>query len=123
MLPRGAHSGFSLIELLVALAVFSIAVVALLNLTGESTRTAASLEERAMAAVVAENRLLEVISGAVPLAEGEDRGEVEMAERQWGFIRVVSPTPEPEMVRVHVRVGLAERRETLAEVTAFRRRP
>lgn len=123
MPTRRAQGGFSLIELLVALAVFSIAVVALLNLTGESTRTAASLEERAMAAVVAENRALEIITDAVPLALGEDRGEIDMADRQWGFIRVVSPTAEPDMVRVHVRVGLAERRETLAEVTAFRRRP
>jgi len=48
--------GFSLIELLVALAVFALAVLALLNLAGESTRTAVLLEERVLAGVVAENR-------------------------------------------------------------------
>ena len=50
------QAGFSLLELLVALAIFGMAVVGLLNLSGESTRTAVILEERALAAVVAENQ-------------------------------------------------------------------
>ncbi|TQV29568.1 type II secretion system protein GspI, partial [Xanthomonas perforans] len=54
-----ASSGFSLLELIVALAIFGIAVVGLLNLSSESTRTAVVLEEHALAAVVAENQAIE----------------------------------------------------------------
>ncbi|MFP5297125.1 MAG: prepilin-type N-terminal cleavage/methylation domain-containing protein, partial [Alphaproteobacteria bacterium] len=41
-----ARQGFSLVELLVALAVFSLAAMALLNLSGENTRSAARVEDR-----------------------------------------------------------------------------
>lgn len=54
-----ASGGFSLLELIVALAIFGMAVVGLLNLSGESTRTVVVLEERALAAVVAENQAIE----------------------------------------------------------------
>src|SRR5690606_12602256 len=53
--------GFSLIELLVALAVFSLVALALLNLAGENTRTAVVIEERVLAGVVADNRAIEVM--------------------------------------------------------------
>ncbi|WP_036139046.1 prepilin-type N-terminal cleavage/methylation domain-containing protein, partial [Novilysobacter defluvii] len=44
---RGA--GFSLLELLVALAVFGLLVLAMLQLAGENTRTLAILQEQWLA--------------------------------------------------------------------------
>ena len=46
----GDREGFTLIELLVALAVFSLAALALLNLSGENTRSAARVEARTLGA-------------------------------------------------------------------------
>ena len=54
-MPR--REGFTLLETLVAMAIFSLAVMALLNLAGENTRTAAIVEERTLAGVVAENHM------------------------------------------------------------------
>ena len=51
MSPR--RDGFTLIEMLVALAVFALAAMALMKLTIESTRTAAMLEQRTVAGMVA----------------------------------------------------------------------
>ena len=42
--PHTTAGGFSLIEMLVALAVFSLAVIALLHLAGQNTRAAAVIE-------------------------------------------------------------------------------
>ena len=65
-----ARQGFSLVELLVALAVFSLAAMALLNLSGENTRSAARVEDRTLGGVVAEN--LAVEAAVTPdLAEGD----------------------------------------------------
>ena len=46
------RAAFTLIELLVALAVFSLAALALLNLSGENTRSAARVETRDRKSVV-----------------------------------------------------------------------
>ena len=56
---RHPHAGFTLLEMLIAVAVFALVVLALLNLVGESTRTAAVVEERVLAAIVAGNRAVE----------------------------------------------------------------
>ena len=63
------RSGFTLIEMLVALAVFSLAAMALLNLSGENTRTAARVETRTLGGVVAENLAVEAAT-LPPIEEG-----------------------------------------------------
>ncbi|MDP2117618.1 MAG: type II secretion system protein GspI, partial [Brevundimonas sp.] len=50
-----------MIELLVALAVFSVAALALLNLAGENSRSAARVETRTLGGVVAENLAVEAM--------------------------------------------------------------
>ncbi|MDO1558585.1 type II secretion system minor pseudopilin GspI [Brevundimonas sp. 2R-24] len=114
------RQGFSLIELLVALAVFSLAVVALLNLTGESARTAAELETRALASVVAENRAVEAVTGLAPLVLGQEEGVEQAAGRAWRWTRITSGTPEPGLYRVDIRVQAQGRPGSAAEVKVFR---
>ena len=84
-----AARGFSLIELLVALAVFALVVVALLNLSGGSTRTALQIETRALAGIVAENLAVDAqIGEATPdAAQGEER----LGDRQWQWQRAIEP--------------------------------
>ena len=98
-----ARQGFSLVELLVALAVFSLAAMALLNLSGENTRSAARVETRTLGGLVAENIAVEaMIAPAIP--EGETSGVVSLAGRQWRWIRTVAATDDPELQRIDIRV-------------------
>lgn len=117
---RAGHDGFSLVELLVALAVFSLAAVALLNLAGESTRTAASLEERVLAGVVADNRAVEAVATETPPAPGLSEGVDHLADRDWRWTRQIIGTADPDILRVEVRVSPPDGSITLAEVIAFR---
>jgi general secretion pathway protein I len=75
-----AGEGFTLIELLVALAVFSLAALALLNLSGENTRSAARVEARTLGGIVAENRAVEAVI-APAIAEGITSGQTPLADR------------------------------------------
>jgi general secretion pathway protein I len=104
MAERG---GFTLIELLVALAVFSLAALALLNLSGENTRSAARVETRTLGGIVAEN--LAVEAATLPtIGEGTTAGEVELAGRRWRWSREVSATEVAGLLRIEVRVSDAE---------------
>lgn len=117
--PRRAETGFTLIEMLVALAVFSVAVLALLILSGESTRAAAAIEERAFAGVVAENRAVEAQTAPSLDAMGPDEGVEAAGGRNWRWTRQVGATADPGTARVDIVVEADEGRRA-AELTVFR---
>lgn len=103
------REGFSLIEMLVALAVFGLAAMALLNLSGESTRSAARVETRTLGGIVADNIVVES-SIASSLPDGQSSGRVRLAGRDWSWSRVVSATDDPDLQRVDIRVTTEEGR-------------
>lgn len=72
MRPR-SHAGFTLLEVLVAMFVLAVAVVAVLQLLGGSLRLASVSAEHVAATLLATAKLSEV--GAEALEEGETRGE------------------------------------------------
>ena len=106
-------------EVLVSLGVFSIAAMALLNLKGESAQTVGRLEARALAGVVAENRMIEVMSARQAPGLGVRRGEVRMAGRDWAWSETVFATDDADLRRVEISVELGDEGE-VASLTAFR---
>jgi general secretion pathway protein I len=113
------RSGFTLIELLVALAVFSLAAIALLNLSGENTRSAARVETRTLGGVVAENLAVEAMI-APRIAEGRTAGAVPLAGRQWRWTRTVAGV-DAGLLRIDIRVATDEGQA--ADRVLFRARP
>lgn len=84
--PRPA-TGFSLIELLVALAVFALVVLALLRLSGESTRTLARLEPRILAGLVADDVAAEALLVDSASLGQPLQGREHLAGREWPWQR------------------------------------
>lgn len=116
--PRERRLGFSLLETLVAFAVFALAALALINLAGENTRSAARVEQRVLSGIVADNIAVQALSLPFPPALGETEGETQMGGRAWRWRQTVSGTPDPGMVRVDVRVY--DGAEETARLTVFR---
>lgn len=116
----GRRRGFSLIELLVALAVFSLAVLALLNLAGENTRAAVVIEERVLAGVVAENRAVEAMVEPLDVLANATSGSELAGERRWRWTREVVPTEDPGIVRIAISVWPAQEQRLAAELAVFR---
>ncbi len=113
------RSGFTLIELLVALAVFSLAALALLNLSGENTRSAARVEARTLGGIVAENLAVEAMTAPV-IGEGTSSGRTPLAGRDWRWTRTVAATEDADLVRIDIRVATDE--DQAADRTLFRSR-
>lgn len=116
------ESGFTLVEMLVALAIFSLAALALLRLEGATVRTTGMLEERALAQVVARNLAVETLTDPEPPAFGPSRGEAINAGRVWRWSRVVGRSPEPRIQQIRIEVR-SERGPEAAALTLFRRGP
>ena len=120
----GRVAGFSLIELLVAVSVFSLTVLALLNLAGENTRSAVVIEQQVLAGVVADNRAVEaMLATPAQLASAVDGGEVVLGDRTWRWTRRVAATEVDAMVRIDVAVMPAEEDRVAAEATLYREAP
>jgi general secretion pathway protein I len=104
-LGKSRCSGFTLIEILVALAIVAIALAAASRAVAVSTVSATEVKLRVLAGFVAENRMSELAAhGTWPAI-----GVLEGAERQAGVefpwrIEVLS-TPHPLFRRVEIRVS------------------
>ena len=102
--------GFTLIEVLVALAIAAVALAAVSRSAASSSVTATEVKLRALAGIVAENRLGELEArGAWPPV-----GVTEGSERQAGvdlpWRAEVFATPHPLLRRVAVQVFDPDRR-------------
>lgn len=118
--------GFSLIEMLVALAVFGLAVLGLLNLAGESTRSAVAIEERVLAGVVADNLAVEaMVADADELsAMGvAGQGRESAGDRPWRWKRTLAPTDDSGLLRIEVLVMPVDEERIAAERVVFREAP
>lgn len=104
---RGAR-GFTLIEMMVALAVFSLAAMALIRLEGATIRGAALLDSTMIAQIVARNVAIEAVSDARPPAIGIARGVEHNGGRAWAWTRTTAPTGASRILRIDVGVADAE---------------
>lgn len=109
--------------MLVALAVFGLAVLALLNLAGENTRTAVVIEESLLAGVVADNRAVEALVATAPELQGVDAGVEIAGDRRWRWMREVRPIEGTALLRIDIAVMPADEDRVAAEAHVFRGLP
>lgn len=112
--------GFSLLEVVVAIAVFSLGALATLNVLGQSGRNAEADEARMIAGIVAENRIAEAMAMSRPPPIGATRGTEAALSHNWDWEMRIGPSPEPRILRIDVSVREAGRQQVLAEYSSFR---
>ncbi|MFU8877244.1 MAG: type II secretion system minor pseudopilin GspI [Wenzhouxiangellaceae bacterium] len=95
--------GFTLIEVLVALAVVALALTALGMSAMRAVETRFEIEQRSLALWLAENRLAEARLDRA-LQPGTVRGQEAMGDRQWQWQRSVQPAPGGLLWRIDVAV-------------------
>ena len=118
--PKSGESGFTLIEMLVALAIFSLAALALLRLEGATVSNTARLQDQALAQIVARNIAVETLTDPVPPALGREAGQVANAGRRWNWSRLTAQSPEPRIQMITIAVQSQIGPEA-ARLTIFRR--
>ena len=117
---KAKQSAFTLLEVMLAMAVFAIAGVALLGVADNNYRHISHLEEQMFATWVASNQLVEVTLDKTWPPKNNRKGKVEMAGRTWYWQQKVIKTNNKELRSIIMEVRLNEDAELVtASLMAF----
>lgn len=103
--PCRRHSGFTLIEVLIALFIIALGMGALLATLTSSADAAAHLREKSLAEWIALNRVSEVRLASSRPASGTTRGTVEYAGRTWRWQQTINDPGIAGILRIDVLVA------------------
>lgn len=118
-MKRSRAPGFTLIEILVALAVLAIALSAAAHSVGSAVDTTVALRERMLARWVAEDRMADLeLRGEWPALDTRE-GDAEMGGRKFHWVQETGVTPVAKMRRVETSVMLPGGKVALARLTGF----
>jgi general secretion pathway protein I len=116
---RAVEAGFTLIEMLVALAIFGLACLTLLRLEGAMVTTAASLHEKMLGQIVARNLSVEALQDPTPPPRGKSSGEEINAGLRWKWERTVESGAQPGLQQIEIAVSDQGGRN-ISRLTLFR---
>ena len=124
LMKTNAAKGFTLLEVMVAVAIFAIVSAALIKNATQTVYQTRLIQERSLAYWIAENQLNEIRSQ--PRGEdnypspGSDRQSVVMANRDWEIVVDYEATENADMRRVIVSVFHPEDLDNrVVELTGF----
>lgn len=111
MLTKHLKAGFTLIEVLLALSVFSLAGLALLNTADTHFTSLNNIEEKMFADWVASNQLVEAQLNTSWPPKNNKKGKVEMAGQEWQWLQKVIKTNDNDMRAIVIEVRRLEKDE------------
>jgi general secretion pathway protein I len=107
-------AGFTLIEVLVALAILSIALTAIIKTTSQNIKDTLYLQQKTFALWVASDIINEIRAGVIPVPEENTplQDEKNMFDQEWPYQTLLQNTPNPHIKEITVDV-FAPKTQTL----------
>ncbi len=117
MIAARRQRGFTLMEMLVAVAVLAIALGAIIGNGARFANSAASLRDKSLALFVARNRMAELELGRTWPALGKANEDVELGDIKWTWRTEVQTTQDPSLRRIDIRVEKKDDKRAVAYIT------
>ena len=116
---RAKSLGFTLVEVLVALAVLRITLAAAAKLVIGSTDTLMTYRSRTLASWVASNQVNQMLAMRAFPETGSTSGKTNQGGEDFIYTMNISPTPNYSFRRIELSVSLAERPEHILAQQVF----
>lgn len=113
------HKGFTLIEILIALAVVGISLAAVGGEMVQMLNTANKMQTQTYASWIAHNKIAEMRLANVVPDVSTSSGEVSYAQQEWAWRAVVSETGVENLYRVDVTISFPGGEPLMRPVTGF----
>ena len=111
--------GFTLLEVMVALAIVALSLTAVAASMNQMIGSATTMQERTYASWVAQNKIAEMRLANVMPEVSTTSGEVEFGNTRWVWRAVVSETGVENFRRIDVTVSDADDNYEIRTVTGF----
>ena len=118
-MPQRSNSGFTILEVMVALAIVSFSLTAIAASMGQMIDTANAMRERSYASWIAQNKIAEMRLANIVPEPTSTSGEVEYAGTEWAWRAVVFETGVENLFRVDVTVSYPGAEDGIRTVTGF----
>lgn len=105
-------NGFTLIEVMLAMAIFSVAGIAILGTADTNARNLGHLESKIVASWVASNQLVEATLDTTWPPKNNKKGKVELAGLEWFWQQKVIKTTDKDLRAIVMEVRLEEKDES-----------
>ena len=113
--------GITLVETLVALAVMGFLITAMLAMVSQNIRFAGIMQDRTLAAIAADNRMVEALSLPDTFKLGARDGDIEVAGRTMRYQQVTTETGVNGVIRIDISIFAENSEQVLARATSMRR--
>lgn len=104
MKRRQSARGFTLIEILVSLAIVALALITGLRATASLSHNSHRQSDMMLAQLCAENELIRLRLSRQMSGIGESRATCEQAGQSFEVVVVTNPTPNPNFFRIEVKL-------------------
>ena len=112
-------AAFTLIEVMVALAIVALSLSAVVASVSQMVTTASAMQERTYASWIAQNKISAIrLSDATPEVS-ETNDQVEFASVEWALRTTISETGVENLYRIDVAVSYVDSDQTVRTVTGF----
>lgn len=116
---RKKGNGFTLLEVMAAVAILSLVLVTLLGLKNRSMKHTMLAEHMTIATLLADRVMVETLFPRPAVGEDEGRFEEE-AFKEYLWKKIISPTPLPGIIEVRVAVLWKEgERDEMVELVSY----
>ncbi len=116
---RGRQQGFTLVEVMVALSVVALSLLAIAASMNQMIDTSNTMRERTYASWIAQNKITELRLANETVEVSTTSGEIDYASATWAWSADISETGIEGFFRVDVSVSLAESDYIIRTVTGF----
>ena len=117
----GGEAGFTLIEVLIALAIIGIAMSAIIKAASQNIKDTHYLQQKTMATWVGTEVIHATQAGILKLPKEPDdlQEETDMLGQTWSWKAHLAPTPNPKVQEIKVNVFYHSEESPLASMTGF----
>lgn len=113
--------GFSLLELLVAIAILSLAIIPMVASQSTAVRSSAKLSEKGYAQIVAENVMTELTLSQTPPVNGVVNGQEEFGGMPFYWRANVRELTPQSIISISLTVLKEDNKTELYEIVGFRK--
>lgn len=111
--------GFTLIEVLVALAILGIALTAIIKSTAQNIKDTHYLQQKVIATWIATSIMNEARAELIKLSTDETSEEIEALQQTWIWKAHVEQTPHPKIQKIYVSIFHKNDEREMSRLTGY----